>query len=339
MERPVYRSRRCFAPSLTVVRKRALARRVLSLVLVSALAVGCGGQQPKPQDDQGTKAQRTAPVVTGPGRLVSIGGRRSLYLNCVGSGSPTVVLEAGFGDNTDTWSEVQPQLSETTRTCAYDRAGLGNSLPIPGVHDAGDEIDDLERLLDHAHIAPPYVLVGHAYGGLLARLFANAHPDETAGVVLIEAVGRDQNRRLSKIWRAQPAGVQQRVPNPTSEPVVEGVDLRSGQALDTKITTLGDTPLAVITRARDDPGDPLPRSLRRGVDRLWATMQDELASLSSDHLHVIALRSGHYVQRSLNGQPDVVITAVRAVVHAAGTSTQLPPCARLLRGSGVRCRS
>jgi pimeloyl-ACP methyl ester carboxylesterase len=339
MELPVYLARRCPATLSTEVRERALARRVFALVLVSALVVGCGGHQRKARDDHGTETQRTAPVVTGPGRLVNIGGGRSLYLKCVGSGTPTVVLEAGFGDNTDTWSEVQPQLSETTRTCAYDRAGLGNSLPIPGVHDAGDEIQDLRQLLGHAHVGPPYVLVGHSYGGMLARLFANAHPAETAGVVLIEAVGRDQNRRLSKIWRAQPAGVQQRVPNPTSEPVVEGVDLRSGQALDTKVTTLGDTPLAVITRARDDPGDPLPRKLRRGVDRLWATMQDELALLSSDHVHVTALSSGHYVQRSLNGQPDVVISAVRAVVHAAGTSAQLPPCARLLRGSGVRCRS
>jgi pimeloyl-ACP methyl ester carboxylesterase len=312
---------------------------MLTLAVVSAAAVGCGGQQSKPRNGQATQTQRTAPVVTGPGKLVSIGGGRTLYLYCVGSGSPTVVLEAGFGENTDTWSEVQPQLAETTRTCAYDRAGLGNSLAIPGVHDASDEILDLERLLAHAGVGAPYILVGHSYGGMLARLFANAHSDETAGVVLIEAVGRDQNRRLSKVWRAQPEAVQQRVPNPTSEPVVEGVDLRSGQALDTEVTTLHDTPLAVITRARDDPGDPLPRSFRRGADRLWATMQDELATLSSDHVHVIALRSGHAVQRSLNGQPNVVIDAVRAVVDAAGSHSALAPCPNLFHGAGVRCRS
>ena len=72
---------------------------------------------------------------------------------------------------------------------------------------------------------------------------------------------------------------------------------------------------------------------------MWATMQDELARLSSDHVHVIALRSGHFVQRSLNGQPDVVIRAVRAVVDGASTGTHLPSCAGLFRGSGVRCRS
>jgi hypothetical protein len=71
-------------------------------------------------------------------------------------------LEAGFGGNNTSWGAVQPPLGRTTRTCAYDRAGLGSSLAIPGVHDAGDEIDDLHRLLAHARIPPPYVLVGHS---------------------------------------------------------------------------------------------------------------------------------------------------------------------------------
>ena len=67
---------------------------------------------------------------------------------------------------------------------------------MPGVHDAGDEIRDLERLLDRGGIEPPYVLVGHSYGGLLARLFA-PHPDETGGVVLVDAEGRDMGRRFA----------------------------------------------------------------------------------------------------------------------------------------------
>ena len=100
---------------------------------------------------------------------------------CVGSGSPTVVLEAGFGADTFTWRDVQPQLGRTTRTCAYDRAGTGNSVAPPGVRDARDEIADLRQLLARARIDPPYVLVGHSYGGVLARVFAHLHPTETAG--------------------------------------------------------------------------------------------------------------------------------------------------------------
>src|SRR4051794_9823724 len=87
---------------------RAVTRRVLAalVLLVSALAVGCGGQEPKGQRGPAAKTPRVAPVTEGPGRLVEIGGGRSLYLECVGSGSPTVVLEAGFGADTFSWRDV-----------------------------------------------------------------------------------------------------------------------------------------------------------------------------------------------------------------------------------------
>src|SRR5690349_546281 len=169
-----------------------LPHRALVIAAAAAAAVACGGhQQP---------TRHGSPVVVGPGDLVAIGGGRSLFLNCTGSGRPTVVLEAGFGGNSTNWSAVQPQLSGTTRTCAYDRAGLGSSLPMPGVHDAADEIADLQRLLTAAHVSPPYVLVGHSYGGLLMRLFAHAHARETAGVVLVDAMGRNQDRRARQVF-------------------------------------------------------------------------------------------------------------------------------------------
>ena len=112
------------------------------------------------------------------------------------------MLEAGYPGDSTTWRDVQRQLGQTTRTCAYDRTGLGNSLPMHGVHDARDEIADLQRLLGAAGIRPPYVLVGqvgHSYGGTVARLFASEHP-ETAGVVLVDARGSDATRPQLAIW-------------------------------------------------------------------------------------------------------------------------------------------
>ena len=228
-----------------------------------------------------------------------------------------------------------------TRTCAYDRAGLGNSMPIPGLHDAADEIDDLSRLLDAASIPSPYVLVGHGYGGLLARLFAHANPFDTAGVVLVDAMGRNQDRRLRSIWQAQPAWARRQVPDPTAYPVQDGVDVLAGEALDAKLGTLGDTPLVVITRGRllDTAAETLPSTMRAPVAHLWETMQNELAALSSDRIHVIALRSGHFVQRSPDGQPDVVIDAVLAIIHAVRTRAHLPACPSVFHGAGVQCRS
>lgn len=313
-------------------RRKAVVPHAFALMLLSVLTVACGGQRPTRDPN---------PVVLGPGHLVAIGAGRSLYAHCEGTGSPTVILEAGFGGTSNDWSEVQGPVSRATRTCAYDRAGLGSSLPIPGVHDAADEIGDLSRLLDDADIPPPYVLVGHSYGGLLVRLFAHTYPFETAGIVLVDAMGRDQDRRLRAIWQAQPARVRRQVPDPTADPVQDGVDLLAGEALDAKLGTMGDTPLVVITRGQllDAALQTLPPTMRTQVAHQWETMQNELAALSSDRIHVIALRSGHFVQRSPDGQPDVVVDAVLAIIHTVRTRAHLPACPIVFHGAGVECRS
>ena len=312
-------------------RHRIPPAAIAACALLAALPA-CGGHFPAPRAPHGS------PLIVGPGRLVPIGGGRTLYLRCQGTGSPTVILEAGFGASRDAWSAVQPALGETTRTCAYDRAGLGTSLPMPGVHDAADEVADLGRLLQAAHIPPPYVLTGHSYGGLLVRLFAAAHPGETAGVVLVDAMGRDQDARFRRLWRAQPAHVRRLVPAPTAPTDEDGVNIRAGEALDARVSSLGDVPLLVVSRGRTaDEDKGLPAGLRHGVLRVWSRMQDQFATLSPDHVHVIAARSGHFIQGYVEGQPGVVVHAVRAVVRAARTGDALPPCPRLFPGADVRC--
>jgi pimeloyl-ACP methyl ester carboxylesterase len=280
----------------------------------------------------------------GPGKLVAIGNARTLYLFCRGSGAPTVILETGFSGTSDDWSAVQPAVARRTRTCAYDRAGLGDSPPIPGVHDASQEIADLWRLLGHAAIRPPYIVVGASYGGLLARLFAHAHPRQVRGIVLVDAMGHNQDRRLLPVWRAQSAAVRSQVPKPLTpaHPVDSGVNLLAGEDLDARVRSLGDTPLIVITRGRiEDLGipSPLPGPIRRPVAQIWQTMQNELAGLSPDSIHVVALRSGHSIQSFADGQPDVVIAAVLAVIRAARTHTHLPRCPRVFHDSGTQCRT
>jgi pimeloyl-ACP methyl ester carboxylesterase len=293
------------------------------------LLAGCGreAQQDEPEPPRITIEDIVA------GDLVDVGGRR-LYLECSGSGSPTVLLEAGFGGSTDNWKSVLPQLGKITRTCAYDRAGLGQSDPIPGAHDAGDEISDLEALLKRARIEPPYVVVGHSYGGLLARLFARDHPDQVSGLVFVDSMGRDDTRRELAIWpKFQAAGLRREV----AKPVQGGVNLRRSEALASGIRTLGDTPVVVITGARSwKDFSALPPRLRKAEDRLWRKLHAELAGLSSDAAHVLALRSNHFVQ---DDQPDVVTRAVRAVARSARDQEPLPPCEQVLAGPDVRCLS
>ena len=310
-----------------------MARRVLTVLVLLAcvFAVGCGGQEPKAH--RGPRVQTSPPE--GSGRFVAIGDGRRLYMECVGSGSPTVVLEAGFLADTLSWQDVQPEIGRGTRTCAYDRAGTGNSAAPPGVRDARDEIGDLRRLLASARVDPPYVLVGHSYGGVLARVFAHQYPSETAGLVLIETMGRDGRRRQLAIW---PPSQAPKIRHAVATTVMAGVDLAPGEAIASRVTSLGGLPLAVITAGREDDFPHTPARLYRAETRLWDRMQDELAALSDNSVHVVALASNHDVPSSHSGQPSVIVRAAQAVVGAARSHTRLPPCQRLFSGADVRCR-
>lgn len=125
-----------------------------------------------------------------PGQRVDLGGY-ALHLHCLGSGSPTVLLEAGLGNNLLVWHTVQGELAQSTRVCAYDRGGLGWSDPSPNARDSQALAQELHHLLAAAGEQPPYVLVGHSQGGLHVRVFREQYPTEVAGLVLVDATPPD----------------------------------------------------------------------------------------------------------------------------------------------------
>jgi pimeloyl-ACP methyl ester carboxylesterase len=120
-----------------------------------------------------------------PGQLVSVGHHR-LHIRCDGEGGPPVIFDAALGGSSLSWSLVHPAVARLTRACSYDRAGFGWSDAGPLPRTAGRIADELHELLRAAAVPPPYVLVGHSYGGLVMRLYAAHHPNEVAGLVLIE---------------------------------------------------------------------------------------------------------------------------------------------------------
>lgn len=120
-----------------------------------------------------------------PQRLVDIGGRR-LNVLCTGSGSPTVILEAGLVADSSAWRLVQPAISQHSRVCSYDRAGLGFSDPTGPPRDAAAIVRDLHALLRKARITPPYVLVGWSSGGLYTRLYQYRFPHDVVGLVELD---------------------------------------------------------------------------------------------------------------------------------------------------------
>ena len=121
-----------------------------------------------------------------PGQLIDVGGHR-LHLNCIGSGSPTVVLEPGAGEMSSNLGWITPAVARHTRVCAYDRAGRGWSQPADTPQDATQIATDLHTLLQRAHVPGPYVLAGHSFGGLYVLTFAARYPDEVAGMVLVDS--------------------------------------------------------------------------------------------------------------------------------------------------------
>jgi len=122
-----------------------------------------------------------------PGRLIDLGGHR-LHLYESGNSGPAIVLEAGLMSTVLSWTELQRELSKSFRVVSYDRAGLGWSDLGPMPRTAERIVDELHLALQKAAVAPPYVLIGHSFGGLTMSLFAARYPQEVTGMVLIDAV-------------------------------------------------------------------------------------------------------------------------------------------------------
>ena len=126
-------------------------------------------------------------------------GDDQLHMHCMGEGSPTIVLEAGLGESSLSWHLVQAEAAQTTRVCAYDRAGLGWSEGVKEPLSSAEIAQDLHTLLATAQIEPPYVLVGHSAGGVHVRSFAHQYPDEVVGMILVDSSHEQQTLRQNVI--------------------------------------------------------------------------------------------------------------------------------------------
>jgi len=130
-----------------------------------------------------------------PGQLIDVGGYR-LHLLCMGEGTPTIILDAANQATVSNWIWIQSALAQTTHVCAYDRAGQGWSDLSPAPQDTQQNAQALHTLLNNANVPGPYVLVGHSFGGLFVRMFAETYPAEVVGMVLIEGTLPDGLKTL-----------------------------------------------------------------------------------------------------------------------------------------------
>jgi len=286
-----------------------------------------------------------------PGKLVALQGGRHINLRCTGTGKPTVILEAGFQAWSFAWDKIQPALSTLTRTCSYDRAGLGLSDPAPGPRDGLAQARDLAAALKAAKIAPPYILVAHSAGAMTARLFADLQPRNVVGMVLLDpsVEGQFDNQRaqvvatVARYDACAAAAARRELPsklpelarcNPPAKAVPSAFDKQVAalmltpaywQTLAREYAAIAGATTDQLRRGRQSYGKmPLVVLTPGGTRALtepeqaqlagWMATHDALAAKSSAGRNELVLGSGHLLMRD---QPDVVIEAVTAMVKAA----------------------
>jgi pimeloyl-ACP methyl ester carboxylesterase len=280
------------------------------------------------------------------GQLVDVGNGRRLYVNCVGSASPTVVLVPGAGEPSSVWGWIAPDVARDTRVCVYDRAGRGWSDPAPRQQDGVAIATDLNALLTAAHEPSPYVLVGHSFGGLYVRAFAARYPNQTAGVVLLDATLPHQftlpaypafyegYRRVSALfpslarfgvgrlaYRSAYGGLPSEA---RAEQYMFWCTPRHARSLRDEwaaapramqqadsLVTLGNRPLMVITALKD-------------AQEGWTALQDEVPKLSSNSSHWSLATTSHASLLEDKTDAGLASQAIREVVAAVRTSKPLP---------------
>jgi pimeloyl-ACP methyl ester carboxylesterase len=289
-----------------------------------------------------------------PGQLIDVGGYR-MHIYCAGQGSPPVILDSGQGDSYISWRKVQPEIAKFVLVCSYDRAGLGYSEPSPRPRTSRAFAEELHELLSAAGVAPPYILVGHSFGGFNVRLFASRYRSETAGMVLVDSAHPDQQKRMppqlnriAKFVRqgkllqfAEPIGIPRLLGDCGDSAAIRGAECTfnhmresttelemSGESASEVGAAggLGDMALIVISRDTNKRLLDLPEELDRTRSRVWAQLQEELSHLSTNGTLVIAKGSGHDVQ---NQRPEIVIEAVHNVIDQA--RQKIPSPAKISR--------
>jgi hypothetical protein len=276
--------------------KRSSATWLLAIALIVS-ACGSNGDD----DGSAAKAKSTGKI----DRVVKIDGDRGLYVRCTGSGSPTVFMEGGDEDTSDSYGYAESPVAKVTRTCVYDRANLGRSDPREGPLGLDEYVGDVEALLAKAKIPGPYVLVGTSGGGYLSVGFAVKHPDQVTGIVLVETGPPFKNPPKVIVEATDPA-------NPANVEKRDYLQIeKDGWAAKKEI---GDIPVTVISN-RFSKDEIAAAEFPEEKPGMRNNVQNQKGWLVlSPRAKQVVVTTGHAVEEK---DPQLVIDQILAVVKAA----------------------
>lgn len=283
---------------MTRLQPNRWAKRWLTALLLLATQTGIA--------QQSANKQAYPPI----GRMVDVGGYQ-LHINCSGratKATPTVVLLHGLGGFSFDWALVQPKVARFAHICAYDRTGQAWSDPGPKPRGPLKTANELHALLVNAGIKPPYVLVGHSWGGIIARVYASQYPNDVAGMVLVDSTHEDQY-----LW------INGKIVSPRVMSDQEWQELRKPKRRSASLH--GASVVAIkqqspIERQVEPPFDKLPLSIQRM--RLWATSLPrterifeggDIENFRGDFIATYSLARDNKGKHPLGSIPLIVLTA------------------------------
>ncbi|MCA0987522.1 alpha/beta fold hydrolase [Guptibacillus algicola] len=219
----------------------------------------------------------------------------------------TIVFESGYGWSLDNWDPVRREGSEFANLFFYDRNGVGESERSDISKDSLQSAINLKKLLLKAEVYPPFLLIGHSYGGVIVRLFANLYPELVSGVILLDSVHEDQNHQMVPLFdhEVQQEYLEQFHVEATLTEFEESLEQVRG-------SDLSSVPLVVMT------GGTQPHHTSASM-RKWMDFQRKLKELSTDSKHVFVEEAGHAIHHD---DPQAVLKVVRDMVEGISCATK-----------------
>jgi pimeloyl-ACP methyl ester carboxylesterase/DNA-binding beta-propeller fold protein YncE len=243
-------------------------------------------------------------------QLVELDSGRAVRVRCLGAGTPTVVLEAEFGEGVNSWSTVQAMLGSRQRVCATERSGVWGAEGFPPASSADEAVSDLRLALTMAGEAGPYLLVGQGVGGWVSRAFAATHPSEVVGMVLVDPQPDDFLERFAQVAPEEwVRGLATALTDPS-----ENTRLRTTAA------NPGRVPVLIL--GHDPQHSPWYEAFDRfeEADAIWQDGLASMAELLGAKLTTVA-NAGRFIQYD---DPGAVVGAVTALVPTAGAVPTTP---------------